>query len=256
MIITDQTGYTLTVVKKPLRIVSLVPSITELLVDLGLSKNIVGVTKFCVHPENLKKISTVIGGTKKVNIEKVIAVQPELIISNKEENTEKTIEELRQICPVYTTDISTHMDIIHFIDELGSILPFHQAEYIKAKIKLSIPQKLFKNESVLYLIWQDPYMTIGGDTFIHHNLSLIGLNNIFAQYQRYPEVNFNQIDAPNFIFLSSEPFPFRVKHKEKIETLFPDSQVVLVNGEAFSWYGTRLMNLPYYFKELKKEIYD
>ena len=101
----DQLGTQHTFEKTPLRIVSLVPSQTELLYDLGLEDNIVGITKFCVHPFHFKATKTIVGGTKTIKFDKIKALQPDIIICNKEENTKEIVEELSQICPVWVTDI-------------------------------------------------------------------------------------------------------------------------------------------------------
>lgn len=235
--------------KPPSRIVSLVPSLTELLVDMGLGDRIVGVTKFCVHPQEIKKQATIIGGTKTLKNEVIIGLQPDLIIANKEENNKAQVDELCEHYTVYITDIKSTIDTLEFVSDLESI--FNIATGIKESISQSLPEAIFNNESVLYFIWKNPWMSIGGDTYIHHILEYLGLRNVLGDQLRYPELNLSTVDRRiDYIFLSSEPFPFKEEHKLELEKLFPKAKVLLVDGEAFSWYGSRILHLDHYFQSL------
>ncbi len=236
-----------------MKIISLVPSITETLFDLCLSEaEIIGRTKFCIHPENRVKNIAVIGGTKNLNIEKIKALKPDLIVANKEENTKEDVEELQKYFKVLVTNISTLEDNYYLLKNLGNILN-RQETAQKFNIKI---YEVFQNFSDMpkkkcaYLIWQNPYMTVGSDTFIHDILDKVGFENIFKHHKRYPEITVEELKAAEFIFLSTEPFPFKQKHVEELQKQLPDSKVLLVDGEAFSWYGTRLAKCENYFKGL------
>lgn len=236
-----------------MKIISLVPSITETLFDLGLSENeIIGRTKFCIHPANRLKNVSVIGGTKNVNITKIKALKPDLIIANKEENIKEDVEELQKYFKVLVTNISTLEDNYYLLKNLGNILN-RQETAQKFNIKI---YEVFQNFSDLpkkkcaYLIWQNPYMTVGLDTFIHDILDKVGFENIFKHHKRYPEITVEELKAAEFIFLSTEPFPFKQTHVEELQKQLPDSKVLLVDGEAFSWYGTRLAKCEGYFQNL------
>lgn len=238
----------------PKRIVSLVPSQTELLVDLGLEEQLVGITKFCIHPDKTYKSISKVGGTKDFNIEKIRALQPDLIIGNKEENEEKGILALMQEFPVWMSDIKTFEDALQMIDGIGELTgTSSQSQKIRTGIEhnfeaLSVSPK---NKTIAYLIWKGPYMLAGQDTFIHQMIGKMGLQNACAE-NRYPEYSPEALTAlnPDYIFLSSEPYPFKEKHMEEFRSLCPNAKVLIVDGEAFSWYGSRLLQSPDYFREL------
>jgi ABC-type Fe3+-hydroxamate transport system substrate-binding protein len=238
------------------RIISLVPSQTELLVDLGLRDKLVGITKFCVHPKGLKKEVQLIGGTKNVKIDLVRSLNPDLVIGNKEENNQTDIEELEKSLPAWMSDIFNLEDALVMIRKVGEITgTSEKAEEIVSKIRenFSRLENLKRtNRTVLYLIWKNPYIAAGSNTFIDAMLSTLGFQNAM-QEERYPEVKLEEVN-PDFIFLSSEPFPFKEKHIEELQKQFPGSKVVLVDGEYFSWYGSRLIHAPAYFEDLLNQI--
>lgn len=236
-----------------MRIISTVPSITELLYDLGLSDEVVGITKFCVHPTQWYKTKERIGGTKSLNIAKIKELSPTHIICNKEENVEDQIEQLRACSSIHLTDIKSPEDNLELITALG-ILTNKRMTAIRLRSQLEAALKKLQNkteQSALYLIWKDPYMTIGVDTYIHAVMEKIGLTNIISE-TRYPQITLEQIRSlePEVILLSSEPYPFKEQHRLEFSELFPSTKVYLVDGEAFSWYGTRLIKKASYLKEL------
>lgn len=240
-----------------MKVVSLVPSITEALLDLGVPATaIVGRTKFCVHPENLVHNIEKIGGTKTVNIQKIKDLKPDLVIANKEENVKEQIEEIRQFTKVMLTDISTIEDNYYLLKRLGNLFNCpERAQLFNLKIydvfqEAKVPSKV----KVAYLIWRDPYMTIGRDTFIHHVLEELGFENVFRNQKRYPIVEISDLKDADVVFLSSEPFPFKDQHQEEIEFLLKNKKVIKVDGEAFSWYGTHLAKCGNYFKNLVSEF--
>jgi len=241
-----------------LRIISTVPSITELLYDLGLEEEVVGITKFCIHPNSWFRSKERIGGTKTLNLEKIKGLNPTLIICNKEENVKEQIDALASVAEILLTDIKNPQDNLDLISELG-VLTNKRMTAIKLRQQLesSLAMLSIKTElNALYLIWKDPYMSIGQDTYIHAIMKKCGLRNIFTDEKRYPETTIEKI--ANFdldiILLSSEPYPFNEKHKKELEQYIPNTPIHLVDGEAFSWYGTRLIKKATYLKNLMSEI--
>jgi ABC-type Fe3+-hydroxamate transport system substrate-binding protein len=251
----DQMGNSIAFSDPPQRIISLVPSQTELLASLALDKEVVGITKFCIHPSKWLKSKSIVGGTKKVDVELIKALSPDLIIGNKEENDKETIETLRRIYPVWMSDITNLSDAIHMIASIGEITSRQcEAQYILTTIQDKFKDiRKFEGQSVLYLIWKNPWMGVGKNTFIDSMLTLLGLSNVLAAHDRYPVLSNEDIQAlrPQFILLSSEPFPFAQKHVVELKTIAPWSEIILVDGEMFSWYGSRLIKAADYFATLE-----
>ena len=251
----DQLGKKHCFENHPKRIVSLVPSQTELLHYLGLENEVIGITKFCVHPNNWFENKTKIGGTKNVTIDAVKALRPDLIIANKEENIQAQIEALRNICPVWVSDVNNLNDALKMIESIGFLTATtEKANNLSETIKICFKQLKTPNPKTkaCYLIWRDPFMTVGGDTFINNMLGYCGLENLFTNQNRYPEITLQQLSLLDceLILLSSEPYPFKQKHINEIQQVLPTTQILLVNGEMFSWYGSRLLLAADYFEEL------
>ncbi len=253
---TDQLNRKISVDSAPKRIISIVPSQTELLHHLGLDMEVIATTKFCVHPQSWFRNKTRIGGTKNLNIEKIIELRPDLIIASKEENEQLQLEALEKTTAIWISDVHNLAESLQMIESIGALVNKKanalklvveiKAAFEKLKQSLTSPSK-----SVLYLIWHNPYMTVGSDTFISDMLSCCGLTNCI-QETRYPNIDIDEIKAlnPDFIFLSSEPYPFKQKHIEELQKELPASKILMVNGEMFSWYGNRLKIAPLYFAEL------
>ncbi|WP_203293408.1 ABC transporter substrate-binding protein [Luteirhabdus pelagi] len=258
MLYKDQLGRPITISKPPLRIVSLVPSITELVVDLGLEDQLVGVTKFCVHPHNLRRLKTVVGGTKIISVEKIKALSPDIIIANKEENTEEIVESCDAIAPVYVSDIASIADCLEMIDVFGTLFSRQsEASSIRETIQsvvanFTLKMKNFSTLKVAYLIWKKPYMAAGKDTFIDYLLQLNKFDNIILAH-RYPEISTHCLRQADIVLLSTEPYPFKVQDKIDLESKI-DRKVALVDGEYFSWYGSRLRKAFDYFWTLQKKL--
>lgn len=261
----DQLGREVKInVDSPQRIISLVPSQTELLFDLGLNDEIIGITKFCIHPKEAVKTKTKIGGTKKLDIEKIRSLSPTLIIANKEENTKEQIEELEKDFPVWISDIVDLQSALHMITALGKMTgKENQSEELVNRICENFAhlpagrQGLSETKTVAYFIWNKPMMVAGKGTFINDMLSRCGFQNCFENLNgHYPEITAEQLKAahPEAIFLSSEPFPFKDKHIEQFSELCPQSKILLVDGELFSWYGSRLLKAPEYFQKLAEKL--
>jgi len=242
------------------RIVCTVPSITEMLYDLGMEEQVVGITKFCVHPKSWHQTKQRIGGTKNLNLDIIKALEPTLIIANKEENLKEEIEALSFICPVLVSDIENLKDVYELLENLSYNSPtLLNGTLLKSKIETGLRvSPLSTPIEVLYLIWNEPFMSIGTDTFIHSMLNHVGLENTIARHTqktRYPEVSVEDILnlQPKLILLSSEPFPFKQRHIDEIEKQC-NIPTLKVDGEMFSWYGSRLQFFNNHWKALKQEI--
>ncbi len=247
----DQMGRQICLPSYPKRIVSLVPSQTEFLYHLGLTEEVVGQTLFCVHPAEMHQIKPRIGGTKTLQLDKIRALQPDLIIGNKEENKQSQIEELMQEFPVYMSDIANLNNSYQMMAQIGVLVGKElEANQIVAKIQAGF-SALVRTETpktCLYLIWREPYMAAGSETFIGDILQQIGMRNLVKG--RYPEMDeaFIVSQNPAYIFLSSEPYPFKDSHIKNLQALCPVAKISLVDGEMFSWYGSRLLHAAAYFR--------
>ena len=254
----DQLNRELLLNKTPKRIVSLVPSQTELLVDLGLEASIVGVTKFCIHPKHLRISKVVVGGTKQINIDKVKALRPDIILCNKEENTKEIIESLGDIASIHISDIYNLNDSYELIKMYGEIFKVKEkASALIANIQnerevFQLQVKTNKNLKVAYFIWKNPWMIAASNTFIDVMIKEAGFQNIFKDEKRYPEIDLNdsKLKDADVIFLSSEPFPFKEEHILELKSHFPKKIIKIVDGELFSWYGSRLLKSYKYFDKL------
>lgn len=256
----DQIGRVIELKNTPKRIISLVPSQTELLVDLGLEDSIIGITKFCVHPTYLKKQKAIVGGTKNINIDKIKALQPDIILCNKEENTKEIVSICQEIAPTHVSDIYTIQDTLTLIEQYGNIFS-RQSEATnilqEIKTKLNDFQSFIKDKEklrVVYFIWKDPWMAAGNTNFIHHLLEINNLENVFQNKTRYPEVDITKLTNIDAVLLSSEPYPFKEQHVKEFQKKLPNTKIMLVDGEYFSWYGSRLLKAFEYFKNLRNRI--
>jgi ABC-type Fe3+-hydroxamate transport system substrate-binding protein len=257
--LTDMLQRKLQVPEQPQRIISLVPSQTELLFDLGLSDEVVGITKFCVHPEAWFRSKRRVGGTKKVDHHVINSLHPDLIIANKEENTKEDIEALSEAYPVWVSDVKSPFDALQMIRSIGILTGTTPASNnLVNKLEFALDSRSSKPlKKALYLIWKDPYMAAGADTFIHHSMALAGFENVLVDAtDRYPTLEVTDIERlqPEYLLLSSEPFPFRGKHTEAVRKQFPHLKVTEVDGELFSWYGSRMLKALPYFKQLRSEL--
>mgnify|MGYP003674588942 CR=1 FL=1 len=246
-----------------MRIVSLVPSQTELLHDLGLEDQIVGITKFCVHPYHYKSVKTKVGGTKQIKIEKIKALKPDIILCNKEENTKDIVEACQEICEVHVSELYTIQDTLELITYYGERFNKRTAaQNIVSKInyKLTDFKQFIKDKpkvKVAYFIWRNPWMVAANNTFIDHVLELNKFENIYRNLERYPEVDITKIQQegdPDVVLLSSEPYPFKDEHAFEIGRVAHHPKTIFVDGELFSWYGSRLLKAFDYFKLLRERI--
>lgn len=261
-IVTDQVGRSISLPRSPQRIVSLVPSITELLFDLGLEKEVLGITKFCIHPEVWFRSKQRVGGTKNIHFETIKKINPDLIICNKEENTEAEIKALMTDYPVWVSDISNLREALEMIAQVGLITNREkEARQLNAQIQTAfqeledIPKKA---STTAYLIWKEPWMAAGSDTFIDDMLQRSGFKNIFSDRSRYPEIKPALLRKlnPEYILLSTEPYPFSEIHQKVLREEIPKSRIEVVDGEMFSWYGSRLLRSAGYFRNLIEQLDD
>ena len=254
-VFTDMIGKEVTVGFPPKRIVSVVPSQTELLYDLGLDDEVVGITKFCVHPNEWFRNKKRVGGTKTLHLDIIRSLQPDLIIANKEENTKEQVEELAAEFPVWTSDIQTLDQALAMITQVGQIVGRGEQALTLAKeiqfgfdnlAAAALPRR------VAYFIWRNPWMSVGGDTFINDMIHRIGWTNVLGDKQRYPEIDLADLKEKNvdLVLLSSEPYPFKDIHIAEIKAALPNADVRLVDGEMFSWYGSRMKKAVSYLSEI------
>jgi len=225
-----------------MRVISLVPSLTELLIDLGV--NVVGRTRFCIHPKGKIEDIDIVGGTKNPNIEKIEKLKPDLVVGNSEENRKEDVESITRFSRVEVTEVADISDALETIFHLGALTGTHlKASEMVKEIEVTINgyQKRTKL-SAAYLIWKKPWMTIGNDTYIHQVMQFFDLVNVYGNQSRYPEISMESLKAkqPDVILLSSEPYPFSQKHVDELSENFSSNQIYLVNGEWFSWYGSRM----------------
>ncbi len=257
---TDQFGRKIELTSQPKRIISLVPSQTELLYDLGLRDEVVGITNYCIHPDEWFQKITHVGGTKKLDFEKIKQLNPDLIIGNKEENDKGQIEQLMKHYKVWMSDIYNLQDALNMIVQVGSLVG-KQQEAVNLKLEIELQFRTIsyltsntKNPKTAYFIWRKPYIAVGSNTFINDMLTRCGFNNLFASdaSTRYPQVNECLIaeKKPEIILLSSEPYPFKEAHIKVFQSICPDSKIFIVDGEFFSWYGSRLLQAPSYFEKI------
>jgi ABC-type Fe3+-hydroxamate transport system substrate-binding protein len=255
MLYTDQLNRSVQLAAPARRIVSIVPSQTELLYDLGLNTEVVGITKFCVHPPAWRKEKTIVGGTKNLRMEVIDNLQPDLILANKEENQEAHIKQLEKKYPVWVSDISTIQDALHMMEAVG-VLTNREVQAAALIKEMELRRQTFLSpattkRSAVYLIWREPWMAAGTDTYIHSMLEAAGFANVLSD-TRYPTLSAKKLRElqPEYVLLSSEPYPFTEVHISEIQALLPQAKIILVDGEMFSWYGSRMLYCWEYFSRL------
>jgi iron complex transport system substrate-binding protein len=256
---TDQIGRTVALPARPQRIISLCPSLTETLLHFGLGERIVGRTHFCIHPADTVASILAVGGTKNLKEDRVLALQPDLVICEKEENTREMVEWLESRFPTYVTDVRDIPSAIEMIRCLGTITDCQaEGEALAAEVEAAFAglPSYAGAPSVLYFIWRKPWMVAGQDTYIDALLQRLGLRNLAASFAgRYPALELEQLAglSPDFVWLSSEPFPFKEQHIAELRGIFPGAEIRLVDGEMFSWYGCRMLAVPGYVKPMARQ---
>lgn len=236
------------------------PSQTELLAHLGLYDAVVGITRFCERPEHWRSEKEIVGGTKQVDADTVQALNPDLILANHEENTPEDVEALDAVAPVYVTEVKTVSEALDMIRTVGTLTDTADQTATLVGTIISRFQGLpdFPPLRAAYLIWREPYMTVGGDTFIHDVMQWGGLENIYGNRSRYPEVSLDELSEanPDVVFCASEPFPFHQQDEftADVRAALPDTAVAVVDGQPFSWYGPRLLDTPSYLTDLRTRL--
>lgn len=258
-IVKDQVGRTIHLPERLGSIISLVPSITELLAYWQLDDSVEGITKFCIHPDEWYQNKTRVGGTKKINMSVIHQIAPDLIIANKEENTKEMIRELEKFYPVWVSDPNDIKQAVEMIYALENLLEIPDKLKIGKTLEQNLNTFTFRNDTiykVAYLIWKDPYMVAANKTYIHSVLEWGGFRNVYEGLERYPAIELDELKSkdPDLIFLSSEPYPFKQQNIEYFKSSFPRAEVYHVEGEYFSWYGSRMLKLVEYLTKLRKQI--
>jgi ABC-type Fe3+-hydroxamate transport system substrate-binding protein len=253
----DQLGRFILLPEPPRRVVSVVPSQTELLYDLGLDEIVCGITRFCIHPKEWFKSKTKVGGTKQLHLERIASLQPDLIIANKEENNREQIEWLASRFPVWISDVHNLKTATEMIEQVGALCRVGEsAKNLAGRIqeKFWAAEAVFDDSlTAVYLIWNNPLMAAGSSTFIDDMMKRAGYRNLITE-SRYPEISAEMLKElqPEVLLLSSEPYPFGEKHIAFFQQLLPSAEVLLVDGEMFSWYGSRMLHAPEYFTKLRR----
>jgi len=254
MLFTDDLNIKVEIKENPERIISLVPSITEYLFDLGLSEQIVGLTNYCIHPEKAVSNKEKVGGTKDFSLEKIRKLKPDLIIAVKEENNKELVQEIAKEFPLAVFDVVNLKSAIRTMKNIGILLK--KEEKSKAIIseiqrqKILLQSNNIKTKSACYLIWNKPMMTVNENTFISEMMQYSGYKNVFRNKEEsYGVITEKEIleKKPQYILLSTEPFSFTEKHRIAYQKKFSDSKVILVDGEFYSWYGSRILKAFDYF---------
>lgn len=256
--VTDMLGRQMAVPRIPQRIVSLVPSQSELLWYLGLKDQIVGITRFCLQPSELRKHARIIGGTKTLDANRILDLKPDLVIANKEENTIELIQALQNHVPVWISDVRNLDDAFKMIASIGQLCSKSEEAIALCSIIHEGFESIPNSKPLLraaYFIWKSPWMLAGADTFINSMMQKAGFENVLtSSHSRYPIIEISELKRlnPQVLLFSSEPFPFKKNHFEELQSEFPHLKMVEVDGRLFSWYGSALLESAKYFSELSK----
>jgi ABC-type Fe3+-hydroxamate transport system substrate-binding protein len=263
--LTDAAGVIHEPVRGSPRIVSLVPSLTELLCDLGLAAQVVGRTGFCVHPRSVVRAIPKVGGTKSVNLARLRELAPTHVIVNVDENEKPTVDEIARFVPhVIVTHPLAPCDNVALYHLFGAIFR-RDAEAVEltnrfeqAWKQAQLETESLPREEVLYLIWKKPWMTVARNTYISATLAAIGWDTIPAAASvRYPEVNLTGsfLERVHHVLLSSEPYRFRERDLAELEAVIPSRvRISLIDGEMTSWYGSRAAAGLTYLADFRRRL--
>ncbi len=272
--LTDALGRAMVLSRPARRIVSLVPSISEVVVQLLADAEgqqhdqaLVGCTTFCVRPEALRRQATVVGGTKRFHADRIDALEPDLVLANREENERAAVLDLAQRHPVYVSAVADLDDNRQLVEALGRMSGREpQAGRLIRETDAGFdawrrkrPQFL-RAPRVAYAIWREPWMFAGGGTYIDAMLREAGWANALGDRERYPASTLEELRTlqPDLVLLSSEPFPFKETHREELaaalDGVLPLKRIAFADGEAFSWYGYRPLEAPAEFFRLHREL--
>jgi len=231
-----------------MRIVSLVPSLSHLVVDLGLREYLVGCTNFCIEPPGLQRTSTLCGGTKDPDLDKIAKLEPTHVLVNEEENKAEHIDAIGNFTKVLNTFPKSPEDVPVLIRDICRFLEIEDGKDYAGQIEKLIEELRdlgvgSAKKSCLYFIWRNPWMIVSHDTYISKMLSLVGYRNVCQSENRYPEISFPLTGAsPDVVIFSTEPFPFRKRDVDALKIEWPNHPMVLkADGMLFSWYGSMLI---------------
>lgn len=252
----DQMGNLIRLAGPPRRIISLVPSLTELLFDLGLEEQIVGVTDYCWAPPDKIGRAAKIGGPKKFDFNVIRGLDPDLAIGDKEENYKDGVLQLRESTPVWLSDVRSLEDALEMIEGVGELVDrFENARQLVDEIRTNfecLPPFPFLRTA--YLVWKEPFLAAGGDCFINDMLLRCGFKNIFQDRPRYPEVSLDEIREAELILLPCEPCDFQPEDIKLLSRECPAARILEVDGTMFCWYGSRLKAAPGYYQSLRERL--
>jgi ABC-type Fe3+-hydroxamate transport system substrate-binding protein len=263
----DDLGRVVALSRPALRVVSLVPSLTELAHELGAE--VVGCTRYCVRPPGLRERAVRIGGTKDVKSREILALKPDLVLANREENEAGPVTALMEQVPVYVSEVSGLADQERLLHNMGLLLgqgrkaaalwQQQQGQFEAWRdhpLRRALERSDAPGRRSLYLIWRKPWMGAGADTFIHAMMEQAGLGNALAGQSRYPALDEDALRnlQPDLILLSSEPYPFRERHRAELQALCPQAHILLVDGEVFSWYGYRPLFAPVEWQRIAAQL--
>jgi ABC-type Fe3+-hydroxamate transport system substrate-binding protein len=262
----DAVGTRHTPARREARIVSLVPSITELVCDLGLAEQLVGRTGFCVHPREVVRRIPKVGGTKDVDLDRLRALRATHVILNIDENKEEDARSLAEFVPeLIVTHPLAPLDNLALYRLIGGIFGREDraealcGEFEAAYAALQSAARGFPPDRVLYLIWKNPWMTVSRDTYVSRMLALVKWETVPAERgDRYPEIQLDSgvLDGADAVLLSSEPYPFRERHVAELraEPLLAKKRIALIDGEMTSWYGSRAIEGLGYLRRLREGL--
>ena len=237
-------------IHRPVRIVSLCPSTTETLIDFGLAAQLVGVTRFCIHPADIVRGIEKVGGTKNPDLDRIRALRPDLVLFNEEENRKDDYDRLRGDVKVDATIVRRVQDVPAHLRHLGRLTGTEaqaqaRAEQVEAaRARLARARTSATGFRYAYLIWRRPYMAVGGDTYVSDLFAEAGGKNVFeGAKDRYPEIDVAGLRAarPEVVFLSDEPFPFKPKHAAELTVEAPELRTQLIGGDDCCWHGVRTL---------------
>ena len=242
-----------------MRIVSLVPSLTELVCELGLAPHLVGRTGFCVHPAAAVKGIAKVGGTKTVNLAKIRALAPTHVVLNKDENLRQTAEALAAFVPnlIITHPLAPEDNLALYRQFGAAFGKEREAQVLCARFEAALQaasKRSYPERKVLYLIWKDPWMTVSRDTYISRTLRLFGMHTLpETAVERYPELQSLLQQDLDLVLLSSEPYRFGERHLAEVAAL-SGKPALLVDGEMTSWYGPRAIAGLRYLEDFAARI--
>lgn len=263
--IRDADGVTHRLDESPRRIVSLVPSLTESVIALGGADRLVGVTEWCIHPEEVVKSIPKVRGTKNPYIKKILELQPDLVLANREENRRRHVVELRRHVPVFLTYPRSVFDALKTVRDLGVILDASERAGEILEMCEFLLDGIHRTTNPYYhtacLIWRDPWMAVGPDTYVHDLLGHFGFVNVYREEDgRYPETTLEDLAerGPEIVLLPSEPYEFAEGDREQVQTVVwskvPGCRAVLVDGGYLTGWGTRTLAALRYLTELRGHL--